>query len=278
MFGGRDYAYLTIAAPGAPVTAIDERPRARAPSVLDTFLPVATALLALLFAGLLVASFRRRAAGEKLLWACGFGLFAVAAASEALAQRSGWSAALFRSYYLAGGVLTVAYLGAGSAWLQLPRRARDLLAGGLAVATLGALLSVLLAPVHGSVLAAAASGRPPANGALGGHAFLWAVALNSVGTLALVGGALYSIVRRRRVRANVWIGGARWCSRSPPACRAWATTRSCTRGADRDRADVLRVHARGRDAPARPPGARTATLRARRARPPAMTLTRSREA
>jgi hypothetical protein len=40
---------------------------------------------------------------------------------------------------------------------------------------------------------------------LGGHAFLWAIALNSLGTLFLVGGSLLSIARRQRVRANVWI-------------------------------------------------------------------------
>ena len=34
---------------------------------------------------------------------------------------------------------------------------------------------------------------------------MWAIALNSVGTLFLLGGSLYSIVRRQRVRANVWI-------------------------------------------------------------------------
>jgi hypothetical protein len=81
------------------------------------------------------------------------------------------------------------------------------LVGGLAVATVAAVASVLLAPVHAETLAATPSGRPPANGALGGHAFLWAVVLNSFGTVFLVGGALYSIARRRRVRANLWIGG-----------------------------------------------------------------------
>jgi hypothetical protein len=133
-------------------------------------------------------------------------LLAVAAASEAVAQGSGWTPALFRSYYLTGGVLAVGYLGAGAAWLHLPRRARDALAGALAVATVAAVASVLLAPVHAETLAATPSGRPPVNGALGGHAFLWAVALNSFGTVFLVGGALYSIARRQRVRANLWIG------------------------------------------------------------------------
>jgi hypothetical protein len=133
-------------------------------------------------------------------------LFAVAAACEAVAQGSGWSPGLFRAYYLAGGVLAVAYLGAGAAWLHLPRRARDLLIGGLVVATMAGAISVLLAPVDGGALAATTSARPPANAALGGHAFLWAIALNSLGTVCLVGGALYSIARRQRVRASMWIG------------------------------------------------------------------------
>jgi hypothetical protein len=100
--------------------------------------PVAAALVALLFAGLLGWSFGKRPGGQKALWGAGFLLFAAAAASEALGQRLGWSPALYRTYYLAGGVLTVAYLGAGSAWLLLPRRGRDALLGALATATLAA--------------------------------------------------------------------------------------------------------------------------------------------
>ena len=207
MFGGRDFAYLRVVAPSAPVTAISSRPHAAAPAVLDALLPFCAALVALAFAAMLVRSLLRRRSGEKVLWACGFALFAAAATCEALAQRSGWSPALFRAYYLAGGVLTVAYLGAGSAWLLLPRRGRDVLLGGLAVATVAATVTVCLAGVDGAALAATAHGRPPANSALLGHAFLWAVALNSLGSLFLIGGSLYSIARRRRVRANLWIGG-----------------------------------------------------------------------
>ena len=44
------------------------------------------------------------------------------------------------------------------------------------------------------------------NGALIGHAFLWAAALNTFGSVCLIGGSLYSIIRRQRVRTNVWIG------------------------------------------------------------------------
>jgi hypothetical protein len=205
MFGGRDFAYLTVTQRGAPVTPISLRPRASVPAVIDAFLPIASALVAGLFSALLLSSFLRRPAGQKALWAAGFALFAAAAVAEALAQHAGWSSALFRTYYLAGGVLTVAYLGAGSAWLLLPRRARDALLGALLVSTAAATVALALAPVSSGVLAATPDGRPPANAALGGHAFLWAVALNSFGTLFLVGGSLYSVARRRRVRPNLWI-------------------------------------------------------------------------
>ncbi|MBA3735956.1 MAG: hypothetical protein H0W90_12315 [Actinobacteria bacterium] len=205
MFGGRDFAYLRVVAPNAPVTPVSRRAHAVAPAVAHALPPIAAALLAIGFALMLVRSLLRRVAGQKALWAIGFALFAAAAVSEALAQRDGWSPGLFRTYYIAGGVLTVAYLGAGSAWLLLPRRGRDVLVGALAVASVAAIAAVLLAPVDAHALAIAPTGKPPPNGVLGGHAFLWAIALNSAGTLFLVGGSLLSILRRQRVRANVWI-------------------------------------------------------------------------
>jgi hypothetical protein len=207
MFGGRDYNYLTVVAPGGQPTAIGTNDRRTAPAVAGALPAVAAALLALAFFLRLAFSAVRRPAGQKVLWALGFALFATAAAAEAVAHRGGWTPALFRTYYAAGGVLTVAYLGAGSAWLLLPRRARDVMLGALTLATMAAVTSIFLAPVDADALAAVGGGRPPANGALGGHAFLWAIALNSFGTIFLVGGSLYSIVRRQRVRVNLWIGG-----------------------------------------------------------------------
>ena len=76
---------------------------------------------------------------------------------------------------------------------MLRQRARDVLLGGFAVAAVAATIAVALAPVDLQMLAATATGRPPANAALGGHAFLWAIALNSLGTVFLVGGSLLGI-------------------------------------------------------------------------------------
>ena len=79
----------------------------------------------------------RRFAPAKALWALGLAMFAVAAAAEAYGAADGWGPASFRVYYLAGGCLTVGFLGAGSAWLALPRDAALLVTGGLAVAVVG---------------------------------------------------------------------------------------------------------------------------------------------
>jgi cbb3-type cytochrome oxidase subunit 1 len=206
MFGGRDFSYLVVVPPLGTATAISSGvTSAGVPRVVDAVLPVAACLVAATFALLLLRSFRRRPGGQKALWAVGFALFSVATAAEAFSVRHGWTPGLFRTYYLAGGVLTVAWLGAGSAWLLLPPRARDVLLGALLAASAAAVATIAFAKVDGGLLTAASSGRPPANGALAGHAFLWAIVLNSVGTTFLLGGSLYSILRRRRVRANVWI-------------------------------------------------------------------------
>jgi hypothetical protein len=206
MFGGRDYAYMTVVPPGVAASPLAAGAQRTAP-VARALPPIAAALVATLFALLLARSWWQRRAAQKALWAGGFLLFAVAAACEAAAQRHGWTPFLFRTYYLCGGVLTVAFLGAGSALLQIRPRARDLLVGGLAVATVAAGATVALAPVDVVALLATPLGRPPANGVICGHAMLWAIALNSLGTLFLLGGSLLSIFRRQRVRANLWIGG-----------------------------------------------------------------------
>src|SRR5213076_1171513 len=172
MFGGRDYDYLQVVKPGSPVTAISPSSDRTSRPVAEALLPLGAAIVALLFAGLLGSSFVRRPAGQKALWAAGFACFAVAAACEAAAQRAGWSEGLFKAYYAAGGVLTVAFLGAGSAWLLLKQRLRDLLLGGLLVAMGAAVIAVALAPVEHGTLAAASGVRPPSNSALLGHAFL----------------------------------------------------------------------------------------------------------
>jgi len=164
--------------------------------------PLVTALVAAGLAARVGGSAVRRFAPAKALWALGLAMFAIAAAAEAYGAADGWGPASFRVYYLAGGCLTVGFLGAGSAWLALPRDAALLVTGGLAVAVVGATVSVLAADLS-SLAAYGGHLKPPPNDTLTGHAFLWAIGINTVGTLLVVGSSLASIVRGRRVTGNV---------------------------------------------------------------------------
>ena len=251
MFGGKDFTYVEVVPPGAPTTTVYARD-VRVPAVADALPPLAATLVALLFGLLLLRSFLQRPAGQKALWAAGFLLFAAAAGCETAAQRTGWTPGLFRAYYLTGGVLTVALLGSGSAWLLLPRRARDVLVGALGVGGLVAVLAIAFAPVDAAALARAVAERPPPNLAIGGHASWFAIAFNSFGSLFLIGGSLLSIAaaaarlgepldRRRRLRGG---DGDR-----PVAGRHVRVRLPGT--ATRDRADVLRLPVRGPGAQAR---------------------------
>src|SRR5207253_6476431 len=68
MFGGRDYDYLRVVPAASSVSAISRETTRTAPTVAAALPPVAAALVALLFAWLLLTSFVRRPAGQKALW------------------------------------------------------------------------------------------------------------------------------------------------------------------------------------------------------------------
>ncbi len=72
-------------------------------------------------------------------------------------------------------------------------------------AVVGATVTVLIAPIDSAALTALNGLQTPANQTIGGHAAIWAIAINSVGTLLLIVGTLVSIRRRRHVGPNLII-------------------------------------------------------------------------
>ncbi|HEU0337610.1 MAG TPA: hypothetical protein VFR43_13700 [Gaiellaceae bacterium] len=157
---------------------------------MDALLAFAAALVSLRLAAELVRRHRRRRAPELAAWAASLGAYAVASAALAWGAAAGWSEAPFRVYYLCGGLLTAALLGAGSLLLVGVRWAAPaaLVYCGLAAGVAAA--APLTAPVSGSDIPAAQD-----------HLELWparllAIAGNSLGTLAAVGIALWTIRAR----------------------------------------------------------------------------------
>jgi hypothetical protein len=157
---------------------------------VEALVALAAALLALRLAADLLARWRRRRAPQLAAWSASLGAYAVASASLAWGAAAGWDDRAFRVYYLFGGLLTAALLGAGSLLLAGRRWAAPLvllyagLAAGIAVAV------PLTEPVGGSSIPEAQEHLElvPAR--------LVAVLGNTLGTVAVVVVALLTIRRR----------------------------------------------------------------------------------
>jgi len=81
------------------------------------WLPAVTSLLAFVFAAALLDQWRERRHGFQLAWAVGMVLYGIGSGAEALAGFGAWSDPLYRAWYVAGAVLTPAWLGLGTAFL-----------------------------------------------------------------------------------------------------------------------------------------------------------------
>lgn len=157
---------------------------------MEALIAFCAALITLRLAGELARQYRSARKQEHALWAAGLSCYAVAAGALAWGAAAGWDAHVFRVYYLFGGLLTAALLGAGSLrriGVSAATPAAILFAGfaiGLVLA------EPLLSPVVGTAIPDAQDHLAffPARGA--------AVLANTIGTLALVGVAAIGIRRR----------------------------------------------------------------------------------
>jgi len=157
---------------------------------MDVLVPFAAALVSLRLAALVVRRYRSRPAPELLAWGASLLCFAVGSATLAWGAAAGWDDRAFRVYYLFGGLLTAALLGAGSL-LRVGRRWAApvvLFYAGLAV---GVAIAVPIDPAVTGVSIPNASSH---------LAFFPARALalvgNVAGTVAAVGIALAGLGRR----------------------------------------------------------------------------------
>ena len=84
---------------------------------MSTVLPLASAVLSLVFAALVFDQWVQRRRPFQLVWSLGLLCYAVGAGTEFLGAQFGWNSALYRAWYLFGALLVAAYLGAGTVYL-----------------------------------------------------------------------------------------------------------------------------------------------------------------
>lgn len=149
------------------------------------------AFAATLLSARLAASLLRRAESQaQRAWAASLVAYAVASGALAWGAAAGWSEAPFRIYYLFGGLLTAALLGAGSLLLVGVGRALPVVLVYTGIACGVALAEPLVAPVAGGEV-------PEAQAHLDLFpARILAIAGNTAGTLAVVVVAVLTFRRR----------------------------------------------------------------------------------
>ena len=165
-------------------------------------LPAITAIVALVFAVVVVRQYAEHHKTYQLMWAAGFAMFAVASFAGFLARSSTTTEIEYRVFYLFGAILNVAWLSLGTLYLLARRSWAD--AALVAVAILSVLAAYAVVSVPVDLTAAADSGRGFPNGSL---ARVLAGVGSGLGSIVLVGGALWSawifLQRRRNGRRAV---------------------------------------------------------------------------
>ncbi len=175
--------------------------------------PLITAVIGFVYVGLLARQWYTRRKPHQLAWALGFLLYAVAAFMEFYSEATqNWDPTVYR-FYIVFAASMVGFLGLGTLYLVTRKRAWghaylafNLVA--LAVFLWGAFTTELdYAALQPGIVVGGAG-----LGAAGSFPRIMSLAFNIPGTLLLIGGSTYSIIRfwpkkayRYRVWANVLI-------------------------------------------------------------------------
>ncbi|MBX6772265.1 MAG: hypothetical protein IRY83_11110 [Chloroflexi bacterium] len=168
-----------------------------APRAFNAVLSFTATAISLAFAVMVLQQYARRRRPYQAVWGGALLLFGAGTGCQLAAELVGWTALLYRIWYLTGAMLGAAYLGQGTVYLLAPRHAADLSCAVLVAASLVGLVLIAALPVD--------LARAIAGGAVTGNGFspfllILLIPLNTYGTLALVGGALWSAYRGRGSR------------------------------------------------------------------------------
>ena len=161
------------------------------------FVPIVTTVIALAFAGVVIARWLDRRQPHLLWWGIGLLTYAAGTITESATTLLGWHEPLFRAWYITGALLGGAPLAQGSVYLHLPRKTANRLTAIVATVIVVASLCVIASPIDYSLV------KPFR---LSGKVLAWrwvrlfSPFINPYAVVFLVGGAIVSAVRYRRTR------------------------------------------------------------------------------
>lgn len=152
------------------------------------YIPLITSIIAFIFAITVLDQFFARRKSFQLLWAIGLFMYSVAAFTEFYSLAFGITELVLRLWYLIGAIFVAAYMGMGTLYLLMRRRTANIIMLILGLASVWATIRVFTVDIDISELHQLTGiGVFP----IDVRAIL-AASFNMFGTLALVGGAVYS--------------------------------------------------------------------------------------
>ena len=159
-------------------------------------------IVSAVFAILVLGQYIERKKMHQLMWGIALALWTLGVGAEFLATLGDWSVWTYRAYYIAGALLIPAWLGLGTLYLVAPRRVADLALGIVAILSVIGIALIATWEIDPTRLRATQDQFVP----LKIYPFfpiqLLLIALNIFGTIAFVGGALWSALHFARLRAQ----------------------------------------------------------------------------
>lgn len=162
---------------------------------MNIVLPLISATISFVFAVTVLDQFFAQRKPYQLIWSIGLFMYFISTGAEFWAGTWGLNETIYRLWYLFGAVLVAAYLGMGTLYLLAPRRVAHTIMAILLILSLYAIFRVFTASLDLGTLQGLSGGAMPQGVRLMTPIF------NIFGTLALVGGAIYSawVYWRRRL-------------------------------------------------------------------------------
>ena len=162
---------------------------------MSPYIPLTSAIVSFVFAIVVLDQFLARRKPYQLVWTIGLFMYSISTATEFLTGISGLNDIIYRLWYLFGAIYVAAYLGMGTIYLLVPRRTAHIIVIILLIASFYAMIRVFTASIDLSSLQVLSGIAMPR-----GIRFMTPL-FNTFGTVALVGGAIYSawVFWRRRV-------------------------------------------------------------------------------
>ncbi|MBM4184986.1 MAG: hypothetical protein FJ207_12355 [Gemmatimonadetes bacterium] len=160
------------------------------------YIPIATTVLAALFAPVVFRRWRaRRPAPHLFWWSLGIAAYGFGTLTEATTTLFGWHEWVFRAWYISGALLGGAPLAQGTVYLMFSRRTANVMAALVGTAILVGAIVVLRLPIDMSLV------EPHR---LTGRVMEWREArlfspfINTYAAIFLIGGAVVSAWRFRK--------------------------------------------------------------------------------